>query len=955
MANKQTPSGTQNDPIWARTSVLCNGQIVYKVKAKTELEPRADPTDPRNKYKPVKDTAENLHALNSLQLSRYNSLGGYEVTRPLLHVWECLPRQVKRRIGLGGDTGWSQELFTSNRPDFKNLIVPQISKTIHANGQVEYAELLQEIRSSQYFLWPIEALQGVWMGVILYLEKGSIVNPAKAANPNNPKVPHRLRSKSYNRIRGWDVVFPPRDPASLVLRDRVIRRLRRILRHGDLRIRWQTERHIWVPEQPDNFSSGIRVFHALKEQMHRVTELFCREAGHRNWFWKRHSGWLNIDEVRSEMQGRAAQKCIADLDYYARIAVEGVRPELGVKVKVNAIDIRPRRKGKVAYAPGQNDGNFCVASTGWPAVVDEVGEETTEDDENAKGGFESGSSQGSECEDSESGSDSDSDSESNGSDSDGNGGNEDGGQGGPSQGKEGTGKGKEKEGANKGKGKEAASKGKGKEGASKSKAPPASSPGQGSGSNPQTSSSPGIAVKGYSLPTPSKAAPSFIPGDNISSSTTNPSSIPAHPPSSHIKIPKLGNLFQPLPQSSSQAQNPQVQNPQAQNPQTPSKVPPIIPSADLSSSTTNPSSIPAGTPPKPPYKPYPGGMLYPKPPKNAPASQAPSGAAAAATGIFSITSSPPIIMPVAPAGANNSSSSQTLPTGSSPAGNTTMGTGGTGADPPSSNPAGNAPDGADSDTDSTGTSESSEVWIPNPLGGVTVVKTGSGTAPGSGSAAAAAAVSSNPPSGGPSSSNPPSGAAVSSSPAGKKTASGTAGVPAAAAPDDAEGVVSSDESVVGIGPNKTIPEPSAKAQLPPGSPQYISDSTSSFVSNDESQVGVGPPGYHDGPGSSSESDDESSSSDDEGPQNKGKGKGKGKGKKKKGKGKGKGKGKVSTPKTPDNPKKRVLEEEVDESSGKKYPPRRLRTSNFVRTEEDMERLDQELYQILSSPSKKQKV
>ncbi|KAI5923206.1 hypothetical protein F4810DRAFT_669318 [Camillea tinctor] len=303
MASK-TPIGTQDTPIWARTSVLSNGQIVAKVKAKTELEPRKDPTDPRSRYRDVEDTADNLHALNSLQISRSNVLRGFEVTRPLLHVWECLPEAVQERIGLGGESGWEDGLFPPNRQTFIDNIEPQLRKKTQADGKVIYADLLQQIRSSQYFLWPIEAEEGCWMAVILHLGKENIINPAKAKAPKNPKVPDTIPPDSYNTIINWAVVYPRPEQAARNLRDRVIRRLGRIVRRGDLRLHDDREIRLWVPEQLEDFGSGIRVFNILKEQMLRVTDFFSQETGHQQSFWANHRGWLNVDEIRGEMQVR---------------------------------------------------------------------------------------------------------------------------------------------------------------------------------------------------------------------------------------------------------------------------------------------------------------------------------------------------------------------------------------------------------------------------------------------------------------------------------------------------------------------------------------------------------------------------------------------------------------------------------------------------------------------------
>ncbi|KAI1496054.1 hypothetical protein F5X99DRAFT_425222 [Biscogniauxia marginata] len=367
----QTPAGSDNDPIWARTSVLCNGQIAYKVKNKNELEPRQDPKDPRYNYKPGRDAADNLFSLNSLQISRKHALSGLEVARPLSHAWGCLPLPVQNRIWLGADFGWEGDIFKCPDNDFNNRMGAKFGKRTRANGKVIYSKFFQQVRSAEYLLWPVEVDDGHWMAVLAHLRKRNVPNPAKPANLGNDAIPDTIPSKDYNSILRWGVVTARRDPPAQALKNRVRQRFAEIVKQGDLTLSNNLETELWVPEDTDNFSSGLRVYNLIKEQMHRVTEFYCREIPHQGSFWDPHRGWLDVDEVRSEMQGRAAQNCLNDLAYYARIAIEGVRPEIGIKNKVKAHKLRPKNKNKRAYIPGQVSGGHCVESGGYKAPDNE--------------------------------------------------------------------------------------------------------------------------------------------------------------------------------------------------------------------------------------------------------------------------------------------------------------------------------------------------------------------------------------------------------------------------------------------------------------------------------------------------------------------------------------------------------------------------------------------------------
>jgi hypothetical protein len=264
-------------------------------------------TDPqRADLRPIADVVDDLNALNSLQIQRAKSLTPIEVKQPLRHVHYCLPKPIKARIYTGDLYGSAGEVFSCPDDEFRTRMQKIFENEVRVDGEQIDNDFFRRLRRTEWFLWDVEAEKGHWVAVIAHLYKKDIRNPNKRYLPDNPNVPSVIPSPAFNRIDEWCVVTARRSPQGDDMVNRVKQRFPEILRQGRIRIDKDSEVNpaIWVPIDESNWSSGIRVYALIKTLMHRVTEFYCSKVQHQQSFWDPLPGWLNIDEVRAEMQVR---------------------------------------------------------------------------------------------------------------------------------------------------------------------------------------------------------------------------------------------------------------------------------------------------------------------------------------------------------------------------------------------------------------------------------------------------------------------------------------------------------------------------------------------------------------------------------------------------------------------------------------------------------------------------
>ncbi|KAI1756753.1 hypothetical protein F4782DRAFT_526428 [Xylaria castorea] len=382
---KTSHSGRPNKPIYARTSVLCNGQIVQKVKAAKDMEYSKSDVK-KAELRSAADVQDDLMALNGLQMYRAKPLTPLEVKQPLRHVQYSLPKIVKARIYTGDLCGSAEGVFSCPDNQFETRAKRVFENEVRADGDMNYNDFFRRLRRAEWLLWDVEAEKGRWVAVIAHLHESTIRNPDKKFLGNDA-IPPTITSPDFNRIDEWCVVTAQRSPEGDAMVDRVKNRLPIILRKGNIGIDKNSEIKpaIWIPTDETNWSSGLRVYALIKTLMHRVTEFHCTRRLHRPTFWHPVSGWLNVDEVRAEMQGRAAQRCMAATDYRSRIAIEGVHRWIGTKEVVLAKELRPRHLDNQAYCTGKvgEDGR-CIPVE--PYNPDSDSSDGGPDDDDVKGG-----------------------------------------------------------------------------------------------------------------------------------------------------------------------------------------------------------------------------------------------------------------------------------------------------------------------------------------------------------------------------------------------------------------------------------------------------------------------------------------------------------------------------------------------------------------------------------------
>lgn len=301
---KTSPMGRLSKPIYTRTSVLCNGQITWKVGRDKDME--YNKTDlQRADLRPVTDVTDDLRALNSLQLQRSNPLTPIEIKQPLRHVQSSLPSAVRAHIYTGDLYGSAGGVFHScSDSEFRHRLSGVFANKVRGNGDVNYNDFFRRLRRAEWLLWDVEAEKGHWAAVIAHMYRGTMPNPNKKQFPDNPNVPAVVPSFDFNRVNEWCVVTSRRSPGANAMVDRIKKRLPEVLREGKISLDKDSEIYpaIWIPTNNASWASGLCVYDLIKTLMHRITEFHCRRLPHQKSFWSPLPGWLNLDEVRAEMQ-----------------------------------------------------------------------------------------------------------------------------------------------------------------------------------------------------------------------------------------------------------------------------------------------------------------------------------------------------------------------------------------------------------------------------------------------------------------------------------------------------------------------------------------------------------------------------------------------------------------------------------------------------------------------------
>ncbi len=253
---------------------------------------------------PITDVTEDLNALNGLQIQRAKPLAPVELKQPLRHVQSSLPKAVKSVIYTGDLYGSAEDVFSCQFLEFEKKLKGVFGNEVRANGKINYNDFFRRLRRSEWLLWDVEAEKGHWVAVIAHLYKKPIRNPNKKKFANNADIPATIPSPDFNQIDEWCVVSAQRSLEADAMVQSVKDRLRDVLKEGKIRLDpgSEVQSGVWVPMDDLKWSSGLYVYTLIKTLMHRITDFYCRQVPYNKSFWGPLPGWLNIDDVRAEMQ-----------------------------------------------------------------------------------------------------------------------------------------------------------------------------------------------------------------------------------------------------------------------------------------------------------------------------------------------------------------------------------------------------------------------------------------------------------------------------------------------------------------------------------------------------------------------------------------------------------------------------------------------------------------------------
>ncbi|KAI0466018.1 hypothetical protein F4859DRAFT_527615 [Xylaria cf. heliscus] len=334
---------------FGRASVLVNGMIGKKPENRTKLERSAAVPDPAG--------AENdLYALNSLQLHRSWPLEQLTVQIPMEYLVDNLPRGARSKIGIP----------ICGPPYIFNCPEVDLDRRIRKYYR-RWQGFWDTIRSSEYVFWPIETERGYFVTAIFHLHKGLMDDPDFDPDEDPDADIPQVENPLFTIVDGWSVVDAQRGAAAQRRVTRVRERIERIFRAEGMTFgplcykdqyfdngEWRSMPWVPPPGPNENWSSGIRSFALVRQLIQRVLDFYCSEIRHEEWFFVEPTcGWLNVDQVRHEMMGICAINTLEDMNWNARLAIEGIE-EINT---INAIApfrtalLAPDETDKYAYVP----------------------------------------------------------------------------------------------------------------------------------------------------------------------------------------------------------------------------------------------------------------------------------------------------------------------------------------------------------------------------------------------------------------------------------------------------------------------------------------------------------------------------------------------------------------------------------------------------------------------------
>ncbi|KAI0096905.1 hypothetical protein GGR51DRAFT_566888 [Nemania sp. FL0031] len=316
----------------------------------------------KNQYKGPPDLPSNfqyskrvdrcLDSLQVLQFKRNQYLLGETLAVPLQFLHDSLPYMVQRDVNIF-------------RPIHEDIwTTPFNLEGIDDSDMQEFIELNAPLLSGrQYQFWPIDMNQnGVdgelphWGLIVLHLVHAYVegIDDPMASNDDELLGP-------YNYLESFAVITPDHGSKARALEDDVANTLLTILPRMGIDV--VNAPQITPPSNREHWSSGIRVFEMIRIWLERITKSYCENP---HWhdgegFWVPHSGWINVDAVRVNMIGMAAEMINRSMNNTTRIAIEPIldyemqNTHTGEVIRTQSIAASRRRQG--AFLSGQSRKN----------------------------------------------------------------------------------------------------------------------------------------------------------------------------------------------------------------------------------------------------------------------------------------------------------------------------------------------------------------------------------------------------------------------------------------------------------------------------------------------------------------------------------------------------------------------------------------------------------------------
>ncbi|KAI0474812.1 hypothetical protein F4859DRAFT_521857 [Xylaria cf. heliscus] len=387
-----------------RTNVLeaLHGTIRIGERWPRKDKNRGPPDLPAN-FRVSRRVERCLDSLQVLQSKRNQYLLGETLAVPLQFLHDSLPNMVQEDVNIFQPV--QQDIWTNRlTQDDVNALIPAVVDFTERHS----AALIER----RYHFWPIDINQldpdlqpPHWALIVLHL------NHRPVPGVDNPNVPDDPLLGPYNYLESFAVLTPDHGHVARDSEDAIAAMVRALLPEMGVMVDQRSTRESpWIapsmyftslgsilhylmnapqrtPGDLEYWSSGLRVFEMIRVWLDRLAELYCIDPhGHDpDRFWAPHTGWFNVDAVRSNMIGMAATMVNRSMNSTTRISIEPILDHAITHVPsgltVRSQSMMPSRRRVGAFSPNAPRRNPTYIQDGDDDEDDDDDDGEEEDDE----------------------------------------------------------------------------------------------------------------------------------------------------------------------------------------------------------------------------------------------------------------------------------------------------------------------------------------------------------------------------------------------------------------------------------------------------------------------------------------------------------------------------------------------------------------------------------------------